>query len=142
MFSARKRMQRSLSIVVLIIFFGCAGGMASLAGDLCDEYEFDLEDLLALSMQWLDEFGCVGHPDDCADLVGDDGVDMADFGVLSASWLDTVDLKITEFMASNSSTLMDEDNEYPDWIEIFNPEECAINLEGWYLTKDIDDRTQ
>ncbi|MEY4813958.1 MAG: hypothetical protein RLZZ162_1031, partial [Verrucomicrobiota bacterium] len=28
---------------------------------------------------------------------------------------------ITEFMASNTTTLADEDGAFPDWIEIFNP---------------------
>ncbi len=142
MYSPAKRIKNSLPTVIFIIFFACTASVSSLAGDLCDDYRFGLEDLLALSAQWLDEFGCVDHPDDCADLVGNDGVDMADFGVLSADWLDTFDLKITEFMASNSSTLQDEDNDYPDWIEIFNPHECAINLAGWYLTEDRDDLTQ
>ena len=30
-------------------------------------------------------------------------------------------LVITEFMAINSEVLQDEDGDYPDWIEIYNP---------------------
>ncbi|MEX0586320.1 MAG: lamin tail domain-containing protein, partial [Pirellulales bacterium] len=41
---------------------------------------------------------------------------------------------ITEFMASNVTTLADEDNEFRDWIEIYNPDATAINLEDWSLT--------
>jgi len=41
---------------------------------------------------------------------------------------------INEFMASNGSTLLDEDGDSPDWIEIFNPDESAVELEGWHLT--------
>lgn len=41
---------------------------------------------------------------------------------------------ITEFMAINNNTLADEDGDYPDWIEIFNPGPNSINLAGWYLT--------
>lgn len=41
---------------------------------------------------------------------------------------------ISEFMASNNSTLQDEDGAYSDWIEIFNTSTNTINLGGWYLT--------
>lgn len=43
---------------------------------------------------------------------------------------------ISEFMASNVSTVRDEDGDYTDWIELYNPTEAAINLEGYYLTDD------
>jgi hypothetical protein len=46
-------------------------------------------------------------------------------------------LRINEFMALNQTTLTDEDNEYSDWIEIYNPTTAAINLYGWSLTDDI-----
>jgi hypothetical protein len=48
--------------------------------------------------------------------------------VLSASVL------ITEFMASNNSTLADGAGNYSDWIEIYNPTSQTINLAGWHLT--------
>lgn len=41
---------------------------------------------------------------------------------------------ITEFMAKNESTLVDENGDYSDWIEIHNPDATAVNLEGWTLT--------
>ena len=43
---------------------------------------------------------------------------------------------ISEFMAANDTTLRDADGEYPDWIEIFNPDSTNIALNGWYLTDD------
>ena len=43
-------------------------------------------------------------------------------------------LVISEFMASNTRTLRDEDNQYSDWIEIRNSGASAVNLDGWYLT--------
>ncbi|MBN1414076.1 MAG: lamin tail domain-containing protein [Bacteroidales bacterium] len=46
-------------------------------------------------------------------------------------------LRINEFMALNQTTLMDEDAEYSDWIEIYNPTSGAVNLSGWSLTDDI-----
>jgi hypothetical protein len=43
---------------------------------------------------------------------------------------------ITEFMASNSSGLKDQDGDTSDWIELNNPTTTAINLDGYYLTND------
>jgi hypothetical protein len=41
---------------------------------------------------------------------------------------------ISEFMASNKTTLADEDGTYADWLELYNPDETEVNLAGWYLT--------
>src|SRR5688572_7792915 len=41
---------------------------------------------------------------------------------------------ISEFMASNGSTLADEDGAYSDWIEIYNGGATTVSLAGWYLT--------
>ncbi|MDB6033646.1 MAG: Spore coat protein CotH [Verrucomicrobiales bacterium] len=49
---------------------------------------------------------------------------------------------ISEFMAANSRTLVDENNEYSDWIEIYNPSALTVNLEGWYLTDSANNLTQ
>lgn len=43
-------------------------------------------------------------------------------------------LIISELMASNASTLADEDSEYHDWIEIHNPSDSPISLADWSLT--------
>ncbi|MCA9196118.1 MAG: CotH kinase family protein, partial [Planctomycetales bacterium] len=45
---------------------------------------------------------------------------------------------ISEFMASNSNTLLDRYREYSDWIEIYNPDDQVLSLEGWFLTDDAD----
>src|SRR5688572_30886722 len=44
------------------------------------------------------------------------------------------DLVIAEFMAANSTTLEDEDNDHPDWVEIYNRSPAAVDLTGWHLT--------
>jgi hypothetical protein len=49
---------------------------------------------------------------------------------------------ITEFMAENEGSFLDEDSETSDWIEIFNPGPGTVSLQGWYLTDDPDDLTQ
>ena len=47
---------------------------------------------------------------------------------------------ITEFMASNSRTVMDRDREFSDWIELHNAGTDPANLGGWFLTDKSDDR--
>ena len=46
---------------------------------------------------------------------------------------------ISEFMASNSTVLPDEDGDFSDWIEISNPTNNPIDLGGYHLTDDGDD---
>ncbi len=41
---------------------------------------------------------------------------------------------IAEFVADNASSFVDADGDASDWIEIFNPDAVAVNLDGWYLT--------
>lgn len=52
------------------------------------------------------------------------------------------DIAITEFQASNRSTLLDEDGQAPDWIELQNTTADAVNLDGWFLTDDPADLTK
>ena len=39
-------------------------------------------------------------------------------------------------MASNVSRLADEDGDFPDWIEVHNPDNVAVPLAGYHLTDD------
>src|ERR1043166_372895 len=70
------------------------------------------------------------------------------FVSLAAAWLGVAplataqDVRITEFMASNSKTLQDEDHSYPDWIEIFNAESTPVNLLDWSLTDNAANLTK
>ena len=43
---------------------------------------------------------------------------------------------INEVLASNTSTNMDEDASYQDWIELYNTGLSPINLQGYGLTDD------
>ncbi len=40
---------------------------------------------------------------------------------------------MSEFMASNDTTLFDEDGDASDWIEIFNSGTSTVNLDGYSL---------
>jgi len=49
---------------------------------------------------------------------------------------DTI-LKINEFMASNGATIQCPDTaDFPDWIEIYNPTDFAIDVAGYFVTDD------
>lgn len=43
-------------------------------------------------------------------------------------------LLINELMSSNGQTFSDSDGEYPDWIELYNSSDKAINLKGYTLS--------
>ena len=43
---------------------------------------------------------------------------------------------INEFMAENKSTLTDEDGDFSDWLEPFNPTTSPVNVRGMFLTDD------
>jgi hypothetical protein len=51
-------------------------------------------------------------------------------------------LQISEFMASNKNTLLDEDGDSSDWIEIYNGTPSAVDLTGWFLTAEATNLTQ
>ena len=53
---------------------------------------------------------------------------------LEARQLLAGDLIISEFMARNTTTLVDEDGDYSDWIEVYNQGDQDISLDGWHLT--------
>lgn len=46
---------------------------------------------------------------------------------------------INEFSAANATILADPDyNDYADWIELYNPGTADLNLNGYYITDDLD----
>lgn len=51
-------------------------------------------------------------------------------------------LVISEFMAKNVSTIVDEDGAYSDWIEIYNPGSEPVNLLDWCLTDNASNLTK
>jgi hypothetical protein len=51
-------------------------------------------------------------------------------------------LVINEFEALNTSTLKDNNGDYDDWIEIANLSSQSINLNGYYITDDLNVKTK
>jgi len=48
-------------------------------------------------------------------------------------------LFINEILSSNDKNITDNDGDNPDWLEIYNPQESAVNLEGFGLSDDDDE---
>lgn len=51
-------------------------------------------------------------------------------------------LIINEFMASNDSTIQDPQGGYEDWVEIYNTGSETLDLAGFFLTDEINNRTK
>jgi autotransporter-associated beta strand protein len=49
------------------------------------------------------------------------------------------DVVISEFQSSNGTTLLDEDGDPSDWVELYNRGSAAVNLTGWGLSDRTDD---
>lgn len=62
--------------------------------------------------------------------------------LLAAGAAPAQDVLLNEFMAISDATLMDEDGEYSDWIEIYNSGTSDVDLAGWYLTDNSNDLTR
>ncbi len=116
--------------------------------DLNADCIVDTLDLIQIAEFWLNS---PAYAADLPDLNGQaDGIDLADFAVLAEDWTKHgPSAVISEFMAINSAKyppqeneILDEDNDSSDWIELCNPTDEAINLEGWYLTTDPSDLTE
>lgn len=48
-------------------------------------------------------------------------------------------VRINEVMASNGSTIADEDGDFEDWIELHNHGEYPVDVSGWGLSDNYDD---
>lgn len=46
---------------------------------------------------------------------------------------------INEVMAQNNASWADESGTYPDWVELYNPNDQAVDLSGWWMSDDADD---
>ncbi|MDB4429430.1 lamin tail domain-containing protein [Akkermansiaceae bacterium] len=62
------------------------------------------------------------------------GAALACIGFLNAETL--TEALISEFVAKNDESLLDEDGQSSDWIEIWNTSGVSGDLGGWYLTDD------
>ena len=130
---------KSQFILVLLTLLFASAGAAYIESDINNDGSVDLKDLEILAVNWLD-LQCTNL--NCGDVGGSSGVNLEDYAALAMDWLKLKPPIISEFMASNGTTL--ETNyypggpaEYPDWIELHNTHmESSFNLEGWSLKDD------
>jgi len=100
------------------------------SSDFNGDCRVDFLDLAILSDRWLNHDPGKG---------GLEHVHL-DLGALADQWLEQVGpLVISEFMARNQDTLLDQDGESSDWIEIHNLTNSAVSLDNWALTDTPED---
>ncbi len=58
------------------------------------------------------------------------------------TYMTVPELYINEFLADNAATNTDENDEYDDWVEIYNPSSSAVDIGGMYLTDDLNNKTK
>ncbi len=122
--------------VYVLLMLATAGAAVCPRGDLNEDCVVDIYDLIILADNWLSS-DCTDPA--CGDLDLDQQVTINDLAVIAGAWRNAASpLTITEFMASNSTTLADEDGDFSDWIEIRNISSRPVNLGGWYLTDNAD----
>lgn len=51
-------------------------------------------------------------------------------------------LVISEFLGDNSGGALDEDYDSSDWIELYNGTASSVNLDGYYLTDELGNKTK
>ncbi len=74
-------------------------------------------------------------PSNCGADLSADNLDCLSFSPCHNTPLSTI--SITEFGASNSKGLLDEDGDSSDWIELHHDGRVPLNLLNWYLTDDL-----
>jgi len=85
----------------------------------------------------------------CGDLNADQTVNLMDLSKVSGNWqTQTPAIVIHEFLADNGSRspleggeLLDGNGESSDWIELYNQSGLPVDISGWYLTDESDQKT-
>ncbi|MCA9493251.1 MAG: lamin tail domain-containing protein [Myxococcales bacterium] len=49
-------------------------------------------------------------------------------------------LFINELMAESEGSYVNADGQPVDWFELYNPEDAAVDLEGWWISDDTEDK--
>lgn len=65
-----------------------------------------------------------------------------DFEAILESQPPPANLFINEVLASNDNSILDNNGEASDWIEVYSSMPSTINLNGYFFTDDINDLTQ
>ncbi len=121
-----------ISLLSLLLYISELATGALPTGDLNGDNKVNLCDFQILATDWL---SMESGP---ADLNFQDGINAADLEIMVSHWLENgIPLAINEFMASNSAFLKDPQDQFADWIEIYNYSAKPIDLAGMYLTDNL-----
>ena len=47
-------------------------------------------------------------------------------------------LVLNELMSANDATFLDEDGDFSDWVELYNPTSATINIQNYSLSTDLE----
>ncbi len=104
-------------------------------GDISGDCEVGLSDILLMAQQWMDPFGCENYPNNCADLIGQDGVDLEDLAVIAGDWL----------RQGESAVLINEIHYNPDlktelieFVELYNTGPYSVDISGWHFCDGVE----
>ncbi|NLH15894.1 MAG: hypothetical protein GX455_04895 [Phycisphaerae bacterium] len=129
-------MRAGLFAIIVLLWISTGIGMAEYcpSGDMNGDCSVDITDLAILAEQWLDGPGCTIAAGDCADVTGNDGVNLQDFEALGVSW-----------GKSKKPVVINEIHYDPDvktdlceFVELHNPTPREVDLSGWYFSAGID----
>jgi hypothetical protein len=127
---------RKFYLIIGVLSFSFLCKAEYFIGDLNNDCQINVADLVILAEQWL-----TTGPD--ADLNQDSIVNLEDYALFSANWKKKIrEVIISEFLASNNSSIKDEDANTSDWVELYNMTPEPVSLLGWYLTDDADNLTK
>lgn len=71
--------------------------------------------------------GMLGGCSQAMSPVGDETDETDETGAVAETLL------VNEILASNDSSYADENGEFDDWFELYNPGDAAVDLEGWII---------
>ena len=96
-----------------------------------------LSDLRILAEYWLNA------PENPGDINLDDAVNELDFALMADEWLQVgIPITINEWMASNTRSIRDPQNDFDDWIELHNYGAASIDVGGMYISDALDNPTK
>ena len=75
----------------------------------------------------------------CASLTGTTGTDAVASAKNDTAAPERMPLCINEFMPSNNVALVRPDSSTPDWVELHNPGDEDVSLDGWGITDDLEE---
>ncbi len=103
-----------------------------LPGDMNNDLFVNVDDLIVFAGAWMTDTQCSGF--DCPDFTQDGKVNLTDFGELTSRWMSTYTPKI---IINEINYHPDENTEPIEFIELYNADNCTVNLSNWFFSDGI-----